>query len=77
MSKVLIEKKHASGGSYVELLDHGRVKAGQYEATAKMFESADAAYTHFRPMAVGAHGHWAWNICYVLEDHITQRDEGC
>lgn len=74
-SQILL-KKDTHGGSYVELFDDGRVKAGQHESTATLFDSADQAYTHFRPMAVGSSGHWAWNICYILEDYLSQRDEG-
>lgn len=76
MSRILLDKKHKNTGTYVELFDDGRVKAGQYEASARLFDSVDQAYSYYRPMAVGTHGHWAWNICYILEDYLSQRDEG-
>lgn len=74
--RILLNNKSPVGGGFVELFDDGTVRAGQYETTKRKFGSTDEAYAHFRPMAVGIGGHWAWNICYVLEDYMAGRDDG-
>lgn len=75
-SQILLNKMTKNHGSYVEVFGDGKVKAGEYESSAQVFDTADAAYAYFRPMATGTSGHWAWNICYILEDYLSQRDEG-
>lgn len=75
-SQILLNKMTKNHGSYVEVFGDGKVKAGEYESSAQMFDTADAAYAYFRPMATGTSGHWAWHICYILEDYLSQRDEG-
>ncbi len=74
--RVILDKTGAIGHAYVELLDDGRVRAGYYKDTAKLYNSADEAHTRFKHSFDQSGNHSAWNICYALEDHIGQRDEG-
>lgn len=66
--KVLLDKKHPLGRSYVAQLDNGEFKAGASEIEAKTFKSAREAYDWFYPHTETDHG--AWNICYTLEDYL-------
>ncbi len=66
-SKVLLDKPSpVTGASYVEQLPTGEILAGRRKETTTKFANARAAYEHYLPLADGHH--WAWNICYTLED---------
>lgn len=73
--RVILDKTGPIGHAYVELFDDGRVRAGYYKDTAKLWGSADKAYARFRQSVDEAPNHSAWNICYALEDYLTQRDD--
>jgi hypothetical protein len=74
--RVILDKTSKIGHAYVELFDDGRVRAGYYKDTAKMYGSVDEAYARFRESVDQSANHSAWNICYALEDYMGQRDEG-
>lgn len=75
-SQVLLDKHSKLGHAYVELLDDGRVKAGYWKDAAKTYGSVEEAYARFRESFDMSGNNSAWNICYVLEDYIQQKDEG-
>lgn len=70
--KVILDKRSVNGHAYVELLDDGRVKAGYYPDTAKVYNSVEDAYARFRQSYELSSNHSAWNICYVLEDYLPE-----
>lgn len=67
---VLLHKTHPLGGCFLARLDDGRFLAGRDETSAKVFEDARAVHEHFHPLAQRG-SHWAWNLCYAVEDHIA------
>ena len=73
--RVILDKTSRLGHPYVEVFEDGRVKAGYYKDTARVYESADEAYARFRASFDHSGNHSAWNICYALEDFMEQRDD--
>ena len=73
--QVILDKGGRLGHAYVELYEDGRVRAGYYKDTAKLYGSADEAYARFRESVDNSPNHSAWNICYALEDYLSQRDD--
>jgi len=67
---VYCSKKHPHGSAYVAVTAQGRWLVGREQALIDVFYgSARVAYdAYFRKAEQGDHG--AWNICYVLEDHL-------
>lgn len=74
-TQALVENRSILGEAYCYLNSDGTVDAGYKPDKLGRYESADAAYAHFRPQAGGMYGHGAWNICYALEDYLTGRDD--
>lgn len=74
--QVLCDNRTAAGHAYVELLPDGKVKAGYYKDTARLYGSADEAHAHFRQAYSFSNSHSAWNIAYALEEYLSQRDDG-
>lgn len=74
--RVILEKTCPIGFAYVELYDDGRVRAGYYKDTAKLWDSVDEAYARFKQSFVESGNHSAWDICYALEYYLGQRDDG-
>lgn len=67
---IIGHKTHPLGGFYLAHCADGAWLAGTSEASARKFGSAQVAYDTFKPLS--AEGcHWAWNLCYLLEDHLT------
>ena len=66
--KVLLNKTHPLGRSFVAQLSDGKFKVGASEKETKVYDSAQEAYDHY----IGRSGedHGAWNICYTLEDYL-------
>lgn len=75
-SRVILDKTSPVGHAFVEILDDGRVRAGYYKDTAKLYGSAEEALARFRESYNFSGSHSAWNICYALEDYTAQRDDG-
>ncbi len=66
---VIGSKEHPLGGFYLAKRADGVWLAGRTPDTAREFVSASAAYDWFHPQAVSG-VHWAWNLCYLLEEHV-------
>lgn len=75
-SRVLLDKTSPNGHSYVELFEDGRVKAGYYKDTAKLYGSADEALARFHESFAFSGNRSAWNILTALGDYMEQRDDG-
>lgn len=71
---ILIDEKTSRHGSYAAVLPDGRVRAGEYESTARLFSTAEEAQATFRSMS-GGHPHYA-KIAEALEGYIEHKDEG-
>ncbi len=65
--QVLEYKQHPLGGFYLALDGAGRVFAGRTAERTQTFATARAAYDHFLGWALAGE-HWAWNLCYGLQD---------
>ena len=71
--EVILDNKSHYGKSFIGILADGRFKVGQSEQHADIYADAQQAYDHYRPYA--AEGmHWAWNICYMLEDYLKGQE---
>jgi hypothetical protein len=75
-SRILLNNTKVRGHGYVELLDDGRVKAGYFKDTAKLYGSADEAHARFRESYDFSGNLSSWNISECLQDYIAQRDDG-
>lgn len=75
-SVVLLNKKTRRSKGYVEVFPDGRVKAGYWQDTARTYGTADEAHAHFRQVYSHNPTPDAWDIAYVLEQFIEQRDDG-
>lgn len=73
--RVILDKTSRLGHAYVELLDNGRVRAGYYKDTAKVYETVEDAYARFKESFDLSGNHSAWNICYALEDYLPGAGE--
>jgi hypothetical protein len=75
-SRVLLDNSDHIGHAYVELFDDGRVRAGYYKDTAKPYESAEEALTHFQQSYSFSNNPSSWNICQTLQSYLEQKDDG-
>lgn len=73
--EVKLHHETATYGAYVELLEGGRVKAGEYETTARTFASIDEAYAYYRPIAVG-NFRGPHRIVECLQNLMDERNDG-
>ncbi len=67
--EVLIQHAHPLGACYLAR-DGQAYLAGRSPESAKRFPDARAVYDAYRPWADEGL-HWAWNLCYFVEDHIA------
>jgi hypothetical protein len=67
IDSIIEEKTHPLGGFYLARAYDGRLVAGRDRRTAARFQTAEAVYEAFLPF-VEEGAHWAWNICYAVED---------
>lgn len=68
-AKIIGQKHHPLGGFYVAQLADGRLLAGRSSQQARVFADAQAVYDHHHPIALTG-AHWAWNICYLVQDLV-------
>lgn len=66
---VLTHKIHPLGGYYLAQQDDGSYLAGRSPDSARTFENAQAVFDWFHEFAMDG-SHWAWNICYEIEDYL-------
>lgn len=66
--------KKGQGAFYVHVREDGAAEASWEPdgSTVWKFPDAQAAYDHFYPFAQEGN-HAAWNICYHLQDVLTER----
>lgn len=70
--EIICRNKSAIGGGFAAILPTGEVMAGDTQQTARSFGSAREAYDYFRDRVEWSNT--AWNICYMLEDHLPKAD---
>jgi len=73
--KIVSQSAHPLGGHFLALRPDGQWLAGKDEARARPFDSAQAVVDAFHPLAL-AGAHWAWNICYAVEDACAEEGAG-
>lgn len=68
--EVLINHKNPIGACYLARTEDGVFLAGRSADCAKQYPDAQAVVDTFKPFAdQGAH--WAWNLCYFIEDYVA------